>query len=72
MTAVTGDQLRLVEYVRDAWTEIQSSRPDWNFHWAEFSKSLTAGATDYNLQAVIGSSARIAIDLAALSVVTFA
>lgn len=49
----TGGVGRIVEYVKEAWLEIQASRRDWNFMWDEFSESLTAGSTDYDLNAAI-------------------
>lgn len=44
----SGRNADVVNWVRDAYEEIQSSRPDWNFHWAKGTFSLTAGNDLYD------------------------
>lgn len=53
VTGLTGEHARLVEWVKEAWTEIQAQRRDWSFRWTEFSQSLTAGSQSYNLKTLL-------------------
>ncbi len=45
----TGEYGRLVDWVRDAWTEIQARHRDWSFLWAEFSTAVTDAESDYDV-----------------------
>lgn len=36
VTTATGIELRLVNYVRDAWTRIQTSPKDWKWMWGDY------------------------------------
>lgn len=55
VTGLTGAQRRLVNYVIEAWTDIQSARRDWGFRWAEFSVTLASGSQVYNLRTAINA-----------------
>lgn len=52
-TSLSNGIRRLVDYTNEAWNEIQTARRDWSFRWAEFSKSLALGSSDYDLNAAI-------------------
>lgn len=47
VTGQTGQLLRLVNWVQQAWVEIQLMRPNWNFMHAEFSFDTVAETRDY-------------------------
>lgn len=47
VTSQTGQLLKLVNWVAQAWLEIQMSRPDWRFMWKEFTFNTVAGTRDY-------------------------
>lgn len=42
-----GQMRRIVDWVSQAWVDIQNSRPDWLFMDAEFSFATTAAKRDY-------------------------
>jgi hypothetical protein len=52
----TGEMRRIVEWVKNAWLEIQLTRPDWRFLWAAGSFTTSAGVADYT-QAALGVAA---------------
>jgi len=43
----TGRQLKVVNWVIDAWRDIQNRRPDWRFLIAEFTGSVISGTGAY-------------------------
>lgn len=43
----TGRQAKCVDWVRDAWTQIQNDQPDYSFLFATFSQALTIGSASY-------------------------
>ena len=47
VTGQTGQLLRLVNWVQQAWIEIQLMRPNWDFMNSEFSFDTTAETRDY-------------------------
>jgi len=51
VTGQNGEYARLIDWVRQAWREIQSERRGWRFDWAEGSVELTADFRDYSLPA---------------------
>jgi hypothetical protein len=53
VTGQSGEYLRLVNWINQAWNEIQLMRPDWRFMWRQGSFTTIAGAADYS-QASIG------------------
>lgn len=53
----TGEYLRLVEWIKQAWREIQEMRDDWAFMWAPGAFTTSIGVADYT-QAAIGVTAR--------------
>lgn len=38
---------RVTKWIKQAWSDIQIMRPNWNFMWEEFSFDLVAGTRDY-------------------------
>lgn len=56
VTGQTGEYLRLVNWIIQAWKEIQLLRSDWRFMWARGSFNTSAGNADYT-QGAIGISA---------------
>lgn len=51
-----GDLRRLVNYVQEAWTEIQAKRRDWSFRFGEFSVACALGSQTYNIQTLLGTT----------------
>lgn len=47
VAGVTGESARMVGWVQQAWTDIQTSKEDWNFLRATFEFSLTPNVFDY-------------------------
>jgi len=47
VTEQTGQLLRLVNWVQQAWVEIQLMRPNWNFMHSEFTFNMVAETRDY-------------------------
>jgi len=47
VTGQTGQLLRLVNWVQQAWVEIQLMRPNWNFMHSEFSFNTVVDQRDY-------------------------
>jgi len=45
----TGDYERLVDWIRDAWTEIQNTPGYWRFMWKEDNFNTVAGTMDYDI-----------------------
>jgi len=43
----TGVLLRVVDWVADAWIEVQNKRPNWLFMWEEFTFNTAAATRDY-------------------------
>lgn len=48
VVSAQGRQEKIVEWVRQAWTEIQGARTDWTFIRQEFSHALTSGVAAYS------------------------
>lgn len=48
VTGQTGQLLKIVDWVAQAWVEIQTMRPNWRFMWKEFSFNTVAGTRDYS------------------------
>lgn len=44
-----GIEARIVNWVRDAWTELQQDREDWSFMFKRISHTLSPGKSDYSL-----------------------
>jgi hypothetical protein len=47
VTGQSGKLLKLVDWVSQAWTDIQLKRPNWNFMWSSFSFDTIASQRDY-------------------------
>lgn len=47
VTGQTGQLLKIVNWVTQAWLEIQTMRPNWRFMWKEFTFNTEAGTRDY-------------------------
>jgi hypothetical protein len=47
VTGQTGKLLKLVNWVADAWTQIQLERDNWLFMWKEFTFDTVADTRDY-------------------------
>ena len=47
VTSQTGQLLKIVNWVTQAWLEIQNMRPNWRFMWKEFTFNTVAGTRDY-------------------------
>lgn len=47
VTGQTGKLLKLVNWVADAWTQIQLERDNWLFMWKEFTFDTIADTRDY-------------------------
>ena len=47
VTGQSGEYLRLINWINQAWSEIQQLRPDWRFMWAQGSFTTAAGIADY-------------------------
>jgi hypothetical protein len=47
VTGQTGEARRLVDWVRDAWVDIQAKQVAWSFLWAQFEKAVTDAESDY-------------------------
>lgn len=45
VTSQTGQMLRVVNWIKDAWTEIQTMRDDWRFMWITDSFNTLADGT---------------------------
>jgi hypothetical protein len=43
----TGKLLRIVNWVQQAWVDIQNERPNWEFMWKEFTFDTVADQRDY-------------------------
>lgn len=43
----TGDMEKIVSWVQRAWVDIQQSRPNWNFMWAQSNFNTDIGTRDY-------------------------
>jgi hypothetical protein len=52
VTTATGIERRIVNWVNDAWMEIQTRNPDWLFMADEFEFETIAGTTDYSPSAL--------------------
>ena len=52
VTGQTGKLLRIVNWVAQAWQDIQNERPNWDFNWAEFTFDTIADQRDYLASAV--------------------
>lgn len=46
-----GENRLYVEWISQAWQEIQNYRMDWRFHWAELNQSITMGNSIVSLPA---------------------
>ena len=46
-TGQTGDALRIVNWVKNAWLEVQASSAEWNFLWKRVSFETTTGTKQY-------------------------
>lgn len=57
LLGATGRNLRIVNWVRDAYTDIQNDRADWRWLEAEFSGQTISGTQEYN-SAAMGISSR--------------
>jgi hypothetical protein len=44
----TGRQAKCVNWVRDAWTQIQNDNPEWIFMRKSFTHALSIGSTSYS------------------------
>lgn len=69
-TTVTGlldDPLRATIWVRDAWLQIQRSRQDWTFRWAEGTFNTVASQREYT-PAQAGMVAGDIMDLSTLTI----
>ena len=51
VTGQSGEMLRLVNWIAQAWTEIQLSNPRWPFLWERTTLPAYAGQSDYELPA---------------------
>jgi hypothetical protein len=60
---LNGELLRLRNWIRDAWQELQQERTDWKFMKTPFSFSLTPGVQRYSLATVQAANASIDIDM---------
>lgn len=48
VTGQHGEYQRLIDWVRQAWLEIQQEQHEWRFNWAEASIELDAGFREYS------------------------
>jgi len=48
LSAVSGDEARIKAWVNDAWVDIQSHSPYWDFLWSEFRFQTQDGYRDYD------------------------
>ena len=55
VTGQHGEYQRLIDWVRDAWREIQIERRDWQFAWAQGEIPMEDGYRDYALPEDFGS-----------------
>jgi len=56
VTTTNGFQLMIVEYVKNAWNNIQSTRKDWNFYRKTQSFSTVASQMNYTVNDVFSTS----------------
>ena len=49
VTGQSGEYLRVVDWVADAWNEIQKERTNWKFLWKEDTQAITSGNNDYDI-----------------------
>ncbi|MBF0136134.1 MAG: hypothetical protein H7833_05760 [Magnetococcus sp. DMHC-1] len=49
VTGQSGVYEKIIQWVNDAWVEIQNSRPNWHWMWQEFSFDTVAGIGSYTL-----------------------
>ena len=55
VATTNGFQLMIVDFVRNAWNNIQASRRHWDFYRTSVSFSTVAGKMDYDLEDVFGA-----------------
>lgn len=51
VTSQTGENRLYVDWINQAWTEIQNLRVDWDYHWSQMSITLTSGQSTGTLPA---------------------
>jgi hypothetical protein len=56
VVGVSGEALRFVNWVKEAWEEIQQRRPDWRFMRQDFSFPTVANKPAYLLSATAGET----------------
>lgn len=60
---LNGELLRLRNWIRDAWQELQQERTEWKFMRRQFSFDTVAGTQSYSLATVQAVNSNIDIDL---------
>lgn len=58
----SGEYLRLVEWIQQAWREIQEMRDDWAFMWAQGAFTTSPGIADYTLTSIGVDARRFDLD----------
>jgi hypothetical protein len=60
---LNGELLRLRNWIRDAWQELQQERTDWKFMRRNLSFATVAGTQSYDLATVQAANGNIDIDI---------
>jgi len=63
----TGDMARMVNWINDAWVELQSRRTDWGWMWGLYSGVLSIGGTTMTLPDYVETVSRVVVDGSRLS-----
>lgn len=53
VTSQTGDLLRIVDWVNEAWVRLQARRNDWNWMWREGTLPVLSGTKIYSLPSTV-------------------
>lgn len=65
VTGQTGEMKRVVDWVAQAWLEIQNSRPDWRFMRVSFDVAISAGSASIIVSSTVShpdKKSMIAVD----------
>lgn len=67
----TGDYGKAVRWINQSYMDIQLLHDDWNFMWAEFTKTLTAGVNTYTAREMTHDTPASRFDVARFNLESF-